>query len=1005
MLVAVVTLIVLVAAARFLLYFARQRQRNIRLTRPLFDPSPDRRRAAVERIFSGEWWAHGADLVHLVNRESDEAVLDLVSKRVLEHSPPTWSTRTTWLARWAQARTDGKPIERPTRAEPHLASPERGRLGDKVRDAVLVAGLSALVLVIGVLAHAYGSFPTGYDAWGHLSDTNLVLRNFPHLLWNAAWYSGTPGFPGRYGPGYTWAVALLQATTGIGIARSMVVIAAAINLTIVLSLYWFVRSIVRNRIAAVGAALLFAILPALWAQTLMNGLYPRLSAFAFYAVASALAAGYSRRGGRVRAGGISVALAAALLCHPVVGAIGFIQVAMLLLILPEAGRKRLARTAGILAMTLGLVAFFYIPYAIRPHKSWLPGLVSPFIKIVPISWERLFTVGTVPLAGFIPVFVPIVLVLAASLVLALTRFPHRHVAKHWDPLRERRRVLGPVSRAALATGLCAAGLLAWTLSGNLLHARFDVQGIASIDMIIYGAWPLAALGGLAAGGVGSLLRRPYRLFPGLTLLVAGLASIPSSFGIISSTRVHKNGPVQHQLIAMVPKAGGSSQSRIGGMSDSVTEWLNAVTTAPQNRGYFAQDILQTNNQAWMEDVLQSSKYSPSVRSFIVSWYSLGSVFTNPGTAGPYIQAPRKYQLEASGAGGYDFRLYRVVHPTPVLQATRAPAVLAVGNAQHYLYVLRTLSQAGLTSSAAIPVEGSANLNTYTLAELRKFSAVILYGATTTNPARADSLLSAYVRGGGHLVLDLTDDPELLYQLIQADPSLFPEHKAYQIPLNGTWGFVPSRATQLSGVDVSAFCPPRYGSSSPWNVVLGRPTAGSTTVLGVQQASLVTTRTYGHGTVAISGMNLPYHAAVYANGAESRLLVNLLELPPSAAVNGTRAVIANADSALVSVPAAHTSTRSPVRGVLFHENDYVDWHATVNGKAARIWPAGPGMMYVQVPGGSRAVVRLFYKLSALQLVSCLFTALSIAGVAVFISWDRLGWIRRRTRGLLTKFDLM
>jgi uncharacterized membrane protein len=78
--------------------------------------------------------------------------------------------------------------------------------GQTLFDLALLAGA---VLIVGARAQAFSGFPKGNDVWGHLSKTQFVLDNWPHISWNYEWYSGMPTFQGSYPPGYHILVALV----------------------------------------------------------------------------------------------------------------------------------------------------------------------------------------------------------------------------------------------------------------------------------------------------------------------------------------------------------------------------------------------------------------------------------------------------------------------------------------------------------------------------------------------------------------------------------------------------------------------------------------------------------------------------------------------------------------------------------------------------------------------------------------------------------------------------
>jgi hypothetical protein len=90
------------------------------------------------------------------------------------------------------------------------------------------------------------------------------------------------------------------------------------------------------------------------------------------------------------------------------------------------------------------------------------------------------------------------------------------------------------------------------------------------------------------------------------------------------------------------------------------------------------------------------------------------------------------------------------------------------------------------------------------------------------------------------------------------------------------------------------------------------------------------------------------------------------------------------------------TSSRATGVLFKENDYPDWQATIDGSPATIYPAGPGMMYVPLPHGTPAKVDLIYRLSPFERAATAVTLLTVLALVLYIVVPHrtLAWLRRR-----------
>jgi hypothetical protein len=144
------------------------------------------------------------------------------------------------------------------------------------------------------------------------------------------------------------------------------------------------------------------------------------------------------------------------------------------------------------------------------------------------------------------------------------------------------------------------------------------------------------------------------------------------------------------------------------------------------------------------------------------------------------------------------------------------------------------------------------------------------------------------------------------------------------------------------------------------------TSGSSVVTAVRQL--------GAGSVAWSGIGLPYHASVFGSVDEGVFLGRLLSADITPAVepmnkatfvnSGRREIVAGADA----------------RGILLKEHLAADWHATVNGREVPLWSAGPGMMWVALPEHHGDVHVVFaYRLGAVEKAG-----LGLSGVALLVT---------------------
>ena len=171
-----------------------------------------------------------------------------------------------------------------------------------MRTLLDLAGLLVLTLTLGARVHAFTGFPEGNDAWGHLSKTQFVLDNWPHISWNYLSVSGMPTYPRLlFTPGYHMLVAAIAAVGHVPATTAMNVAALAGIMGVTIGVYGTVRAACGSRVAALVAGATLLGTPTLWAQAVTYGLYPRLLGLAAVALAVAGAARLAVRGGRAAA--------------------------------------------------------------------------------------------------------------------------------------------------------------------------------------------------------------------------------------------------------------------------------------------------------------------------------------------------------------------------------------------------------------------------------------------------------------------------------------------------------------------------------------------------------------------------------------------------------------------------------------------------------------------------------------------------------------------------------
>jgi hypothetical protein len=633
-----------------------------------------------------------------------------------------------------------------------------------------------------------------------------------------------------------------------------------------------------------------------------------------------------------------------------------------------------------------LAAYFYLPLLLGYHE---PGTL---LHYAPLSPTALFwpARGVDP-PGWIhalsPVLVPVSLALATALILLA---------------RAGRLRLGARAPSILA-GVCAAMCLPW-----LIYARIGAWKLSSIngflprDTLVLIGLLLAAGCGL---GLGALLKVGFGVAGRRSLALSGLVFAGLSVGVtasrIASLRhdahadvyAAANAAAKRSLIATFPReATAQHDYRVAAPIDWTSDWINARYDVPQVRGYQNQP---DPHQIRLEEALKNPWWPSLEREFQLDWYGVRWVYAGPGQAqfAPYEQQPRTFTRLASTSVGPQFRVYRYRRPGAILTARSTKTVLVLGDDSHYSTTLRAIAPAGENSKGTILIHGGPLIDSYSPRELAQFDAVLLYGGSARDPARAARLLAQYVHGGGGLVVDGADGRGFVDDLAKRGaPVAVTATVPYQV--RASWRMSPQPTAVVKGISFNAFSPPVYVRQGPWGVATAiRLAPWAHWDLASGTGMVMASGRYGTGQAVWLGMNLPFHAAWFDNPVESRFLTRILATvarPRKRADPQFAARFVNAERREVRVATGGT-------GVLFKERANNQWHATVNGSETRIYRAGPDMMYVPL-GTARRPARIVFEYRA-GTVERLGWTLSAAAVLALVGFG-LGSPRRR-RARLTR----
>ena len=804
-----------------------------------------------------------------------------------------------------------------------------------------------MTLAVGISNKAFVGFPKGYDAFGHMSKVKFLVDNFPNSDWNYEWYSGQFFSEGSFPPLFHVVAAVLVGWFGVPLGESLIVLAATSFVLIACSLYGLVRVATGSRLAGLIAASLLLATNAFWSYVLLGGLYPRIAGMAFVALAAFFAILYSRHRSRAAFVALVLALAGALSTHLLLGVIGVGLTLLVVASMPTTLQQRLKDAAALLVSSGLVAAYFYLSYAFT--------LVRP--APVPLLTREYHAASLVAVLGGAAIgSLPVFMVPAAIAVVAAARL--------------RPRMLPVFAIAALAS-------LTYALVGLAVPGLF-IYNFQPYQAVFFAAWFTAAVVGLALGG----LRLPRWAMP--LIAVAALAFVVVSPTRISTGVVSGDNPEKAQIERALHVDPTDRQHRVGVSWDAASDWIDSRSGVPQTRGYQQQGVVEADWQYWLESRLWSAEANYDEKDFLLDWYAIQSFYggPDPRVVRRFADRPDIYRPQDATGQTFDYR-----GATEILTARTTRSALVIGNDQAYGYLLHALSLSDVDSTSLIPVRGGDALDDHPLNELRQFDLVVLYGYQARDVASSFARLEEYVRAGGNLLIEANNSP--LATAVSA-PAPIPGTSIQSARIGPAWNLSVADPQIAGGIGLGSFAPATYNGGS-WGISYipqASMSAWAHPVLLSDGRPVLVAGTLGAGHVLWSGMNLPYHAASTVNREESRLLGKAIawttptERPPS----DFKAEFVNPELRRVMVDSAGT-------GVLLKENWVPNWVATVNGRAAPIYRAGPDFMYVPIASGSAtpAIVEFRFTRTVVEWTGDAVSVLALIGLLGWLVWP---WVRRR-----------
>lgn len=378
---------------------------------------------------------------------------------------------------------------------------------------------------------------------------------------------------------------------------------------------------------------------------------------------------------------------------------------------------------------------------------------------------------------------------------------------------------------------------------------------------------------------------------------------------------------------------------------------------------------------------------PSQVDEMAKWFGIGYTFLEKDSP---IDKFAKAQWEKVASSTTDhFELWKFKGQNSMAEISNKPAVLVIADIQKQAYQrFFTMATNGLISyDQAIIMEGKSRyVDDYSLAELKQYKALVLYGYSYKNQQAAWDLLSQYVQDGGRLYIDTGWQYETPDWQIVKTPDFMPLSSLSWQDLGQTKDYVLQHTD--STIHASNFAPLTYGNTS-WSVSTGATDSlrdKTTVLLSVKDSPLLVERDFGKGKIVWSGMNFLEHIQAYGNNPDELGLAQqsfawLLSGLPKANANPVHFTRSDPDSVVFN-------TQNLGQGGMLYwkESYYPGWTlvaATSQGQQSlEIHRAGPGFMGAFIPVGTTGLL-LSYQTPFATRIAQLASVAGLLGVVLFV----------------------
>ncbi len=388
---------------------------------------------------------------------------------------------------------------------------------------------------------------------------------------------------------------------------------------------------------------------------------------------------------------------------------------------------------------------------------------------------------------------------------------------------------------------------------------------------------------------------------------------------------------------------------------------------------------------------------PILLKQLSDWYGVNYVLAEPNMdrIANYQQAGyEKVQLQSDLY--YGFTLLKYPNSTGLTELTDKPAILVIGDPKSGAYeqVFRAANYGAVPYTSAILVEGSKNIDDYTLADLENYQGIILHGYQYHSQNKAWNLINQYVQHGGNVFINTG------WQYVSPQwgnknqtPLLMPKIMPV---VKTSWINLPAdslKKSHLNSQYIQNISQENFGKldwrGEPWGLAVAESSElakGAEKLMEVDNKILMAQGNIGKGKIVWSGFNIISHLLEYKSQEEAKLLNNIF-----ADLWGFKADTVNIELQKIrnypdQVDFILTKPIDRPMWFMWKENYTPEWKLMVSGKQKiPLVRAGPGFMLAKLnnlPNNSR--LTLNYQQSFINSLGAkIISGITVIGLLLYL----------------------